>query len=334
MGAYECVASLPDGSFAAQAEIADDAIVLHGPEGRRTLPFVDLMDMRLLNYHLHLAMRGYEAEISQLGYQTEDFFEKLWKAYEAKSREALFIASPLVMESEGDYSYAEPGVERQSIAKLELHADCLCIVPHDVGARRVPLCFSEPPVRDGFAMTVRVDTGEWYRVARLGHDTDPFFSKLADARDAACAQWQAAHRRLEGDLRSRLGDAADEYRAFQSLPATVSCGLFAADDESFWFAAISEDRAAVELVTDEKAATYLYRFDTAPSVFESSVRHAMEAVKKNRRIIFLPDDELVGEPLYRMAIDRSAPVRFLRSCNAGRIIHTERWDEKLRGFFA
>ena len=60
----------------------------------------------------------------------------------------------------------------------------------------------------------------------------------------------------------------------------------------------------------------------------------MEAVKKNRRIIFLDQRDLPGEPLYRMAIERSSHIRFLRSCNVGRIIHSSSWAEKVRDFFA
>ena len=335
MGTYECRASLPQGEFQAQATITADAIVLQEESGQRvSLPFADLMDMRLLNYRLRLDMRDFEAQISHLGYQTEEFFEKTWQAYCDKSRESLFIAGALIMGSEGDYSYAEPQLQRNSIAKLELYSDCLCIVPHDVGARRVALCFAEPPVREGFALTVSLDTGEMYRIARLGGDTDPFFTKLVDARDKSVANWSAAQRALEDNLSTRLGQAAEAYEAFCSLDARVTCGLFSADDEAFWFMALADGRAAIELVTDEKTATYLYRFSVSQSEFEGAVRHAMEAVKKNRRIIFLAEEDLPGEPLYRMAIERSSHVRFLRSCNVGRIIHTSSWASKVSEFFA
>ena len=335
MSAYECRASLPQGEFQAQATIEADAIALQGESGQRvSLPFADLLDMRLLNYRLRLDMRDSEVQISHLGYQTEEFFEKLWQAYCAKSRESLFVAGAFIMESEGDYSYTEPQVQRSSIAKLELYSDCLCIVPHDAGARRVALCFAEPPVREGFALTIPLDTGEVYRIARLGSDTDPFFTKLVDARDESVASWREAQRALEDNLPVRLGEAAEAHKAFRSLNADVTCGLFSADEEAFWFMAVADGRAAIELVTDEKAATYLYRFSTSQSEFEGAVRHAMEAVKKNRRIIFLAEEDLPGEPLYRMAIERSSHVRFLRSCNVGRIIHTSSWATKLSEFFA
>jgi len=233
----------------------------------------------------------------------------------------------------GDYAYTEPGIERKSIAKLELYADCLCIIPHDAGARRVPLCFAEPTVREGFSLNVALDTGEQYRIARLGADTDPFFERLETNRAKTAAAWHAAHTALEQNLNARLGDAGERFCAFREK-AEAAYGLFSADDDAFWFAAIGTGRAAVELICDEQTATYLYRFDVAPSIFLSNLRHAMEAVKKNRRIIYLPEEDLANEPLFRMAIERSAHVRFLRSCNAGRIIHTANWSQKVADFFA
>ncbi len=126
----------------------------------------------------------------------------------------------------------------------------------------------------------------------------------------------------------------NQYRAFQDLNASVEIGLFSADDEAFWFAAVAKNRAAVELVCDEKTATYLYTFSSSPAQFTASLRHAMEAVKHHRRLIFLSDEELANEPLFRMAVDRSSHVRFLRNCNAGRIVHTANWGTRLTEFFA
>ena len=337
MARYGCTAELfPGKAFEAHAEIYRDGIELDGGACHETIPFVDLMDMRLINYHLHLSLREGETVLSKMGYQTEDFFEKLWQAYAAKSLDSLFVEGAPVIACEGDYAYKEPGAEKSSIAKLELHDDCLCIVPHDVGARRIPLCFAQAPIREGFALAVALDTGESYRIARLGSNTDPFFSRLASLRDRAVEEWQAAHRELERSLEARLesAGASAAYQTFGEMDAAVETGLLATDDDAFWLAAVAGDRAAVELVCEEQTATYLYRFSSGATQFIASLRHAMEAVKRHRRLIFLSDEELAGEPLFRMAVDRSAHVRFLRSCNAGRIVHTANWAIRLSEFFA
>lgn len=287
------------------------------------------MDMRLINYHLHLRLRDGEAHISQLGYQTEEFFEQVWLAYAAKSRDALFQDGSPAMSCEGDYAYRETDVEAHGIAKFEQFDDCVCLFPHDVGARRIPLCFAQSLKREGFSMTIVLDTAEAYRLARLGRDTDGFFDRVTLARERTMARWQRAHNELAQNLDARLGDAVNRYRAFESAGGTTIVGLFSPDNEDFWFAALRNGRAAVEMVTDEDTATYLYAYDTSDDEFERSLRHAMEAVGRNRRVIYLGDDELNAIPLYRMSVDRSSHVRFLRSCNVGRRIHTKAWESRL-----
>ena len=337
MAHYSCVVEFPTQNLPkgeSKAFIADDALELH--VGNRVLPFLyaRIVDLRLLNYHLHVKLKDGEVVLSQLGYQTEEFFEKLWQAYAAKSLESLFVEGAPLIACEGDYAYEEPGVEKSSIAKLDLREDSLCIVPHDIGARRVPLCFASEPVRDGFTLSLALDTGESYQLSRLGKTTDPFFDALVKGQNRSVTAWESAHKRLVANLDERLGEAYAQYKSFTNLGTDVVVGLFSSDDEAFWFAAVSADRAAVELVTEEQTATYLYRFAGGKERFILSLRHAMEAVKRHRRLIFVSDEDLAQEPLFVMAQDRSSHVRFLRSCNVGRIIHTSSWEAKLKEFFA
>lgn len=333
MSSFSCVVDIGSGPYQTQATIGRDDIAFSGRPPAR-LSFADLMDMRLINYRLRLQLREGDAVISQLGYQTEDFFEQVWLAYARKSRDALFVEGAPAMSSEGDYAYREPGVEAHGIAKLEVNEDCVCVYPHDVGARRIPLCFVQSLEREGFSMTVALDTGETYRFARLGRDTDGFFDRVTAARKRTIARWQRSMHELEQNLEVRLGDATDRYRAFEDAGDRATVGLFSPDDDGFWFAAIRKGRAAVELVTSEDTATYLYAYDTSDEEFELRLRHAMEAVGRNRRVIYLGDDELDAVPLYRMAVDRSSHVRFLRGCNAGRIIHTKAWGSRLADFLS
>lgn len=195
MGQYSCKVDMPREGLCgldAKACIEDDRIDLFVDKRRVSVPFCDLMDMRLLNYRLHLSLRDSEMAISYLGFQTEEFFDKLWAAYAAKSVESLFVEDGLLISCEGDYSYREPERETKSIAKIELHEDCLCIVPHDVGARRVPLCFALTPVRDGFSLRIDLDTGERYSLARLGANTEPLFGRLVGLRERAVSDWACA----------------------------------------------------------------------------------------------------------------------------------------------
>lgn len=332
MDTYRCTASAFGVRAEADVQITEDGILLQGWKNG-FLAFADILDIRLLNYHLFLQMRDQTAELSQLGYQTEDFFEKLWQAYNLKCRKALFVEESPAFDAEGDYAYSEPEAQARSIAKIQLFSDCLCLFPHDLGARRVPLCFSSAPVRTGFAIDLGLDTGECYRVGRLGHNTEPFYTDLTDAWQCTVLQWNRAHSALAENLAERLGPSKSAWDTFGESGAMPAFGLFSPQDPAFWFARAEKGRAAVELVAGEQAATYLYRFDMTPETFVLRLRHAMEAMNTHRRLIYLSEEELKAEPLLRMSAERSMHVRFLRGCSAGRVIHTSGWADRIREFF-
>lgn len=334
MGAYSCLAALGGSTYEASAVIGAESLELNLGTRTEQISFADILDWRLIRYHLFLETTDGTVELSQLGFKTEDFFNNLWLAYNQRSMASLFAEGNAALHSEGDYHYIEAETERKSIAKLELFPDCLCILPHDDGARRVPLCFVEDLQRLNFSLNIRLDTGEQYCIARLGRDTEPFFGKLTDLCGKTKAAWLQAHAELEQTLERRLGEQADRLAALRQTGQTIVSGLFSPQAEQFWYGAIGGGRAAIELCTGDQTAIYLYRYTVSDAEFLAGLRHAMEAVGTHRELIFLEESQLQQNPLYRMSVARSRHVRFLRSCSAGRIIHSGTWQTQLQNFFA
>ena len=54
----------------------------------------------------------------------------------------------------------------------------------------------------------------------------------------------------------------------------------------------------------------------------------------NREIINLTPEQLAEKPLYRMSVERSEAVRFLRERADGRLIHNTTHEQRLREFLA
>ena len=107
-------------------------------------------------------------------------------------------------------------------------------------------------------------------------------------------------------------------------------GLFRTKQtEHYWNAAFSENACALEFFTDEDTATYLYRFSEPKELFIEKLREATEAMGIHREIIYLPQEQLEQNPLYRMAVDRSEAVRFLRARSDGRLIHNANHKQRL-----
>jgi len=329
-GTYTC--RLTDGGLSAAATIAigRESLAMSTPQGRRSLDFADLQDFRLLDYHLVLATSHGELELSELGYDTESFFENLWNAYMQRSKEALFAEGTPLYTGEGDYTFTEQGAAQHGIAKIELLDDALILCPHDHLARRIPLCFAGEPVEENFGITLTLDTADTYRFSRIGRDTSAVFEKMSKARETVSRRWRLAHQELDSHLDERLGERLHNYRHIRDCGCTMISGLYRLDGDGFWFAGLGEGRAAVELVTPEQTATYLYAYADGDRAFEHSLRHAMESVGLHREVIFA---DLSDKPLYQMTVDRSYHLRFLRDHNVKRVIHNAAWDKNLADFF-
>lgn len=95
-----------------------------------------------------------------------------------------------------------------------------------------------------------------------------------------------------------------------------------------WFMAPSKSKsfAFVEfaLAEETSAATFVYKVNCDWEVFWRNSNRAMEAINFKREIIRLTDEELKNaeNDIYAMAVQRTASLRFLRSCFVGRVIHS------------
>ena len=329
-GTYGCRLASDRLCGEAICQIGAEALELRTDAGALRVDYADLRDFRLLDYRLLLDTAGGRVELSALGFQTEDFFGKLWEAYAARSGEALFVTGEPCYTGEGDFAYTEQGVEAHGIAKVALYLDALCLFPHDDRARRIPLCFAEAPEAADYQLSLRLDTGDCYRVGRLGRSFEAVAERAVAVQQKAAQRWRKAHQALAAQLEERLGAEAAGYHWMEAQPCRMITGLYTPDEEGFWYAGVGNGKAAVEWVTEEQTATYLYAFQTDGAVFERALRHALESSALHREVIYA---DLGGKPLYQMTVQRSYHLRFLRDHFTGRIIHNGSWQERVREFF-
>ena len=280
--------------------------------GSRFLDFADVKTLRPVNHRVQICtLSGEEIEISMLGFSFDGFWEELMTCFSDRSLEALFVEEKELMRTEGDYQTPlESGR-----AKIALYGDAVCILPQTMNAVRIPLCFAREIRLDGYRLTISLETGAEYTVARMGYDTKPF-AERAHAASALVKKERAA---AQAKLRAEA-------------PFTET-GLFRTHTpDRYWLAAFGKGVCAVELNTGDDAATYLYRFPETEQVFLRQLELAMEAMGPHREIIYWTDEQLGGKPLYRMAVQRCAAVTFLRDRAAGRLIHSANHAERLRSF--
>ena len=297
----------------AQISIDKEGLTLGGA----FVDFADIQNLRPINHRVFLDMSGgYTIEISMLGFSFDGFWDELTKFFGNRALEALFLEEPLSMDCEGEYEL--PAIDGQAPergrGRIMLYPDSVCILPQTSHAVRIPLCFTERFEQKGYFLYLSLLTGETYGIGRMGYDTLPFMD------------------RCENFLRKVKKDRVAKISALSANAPFTHYGVFRTyADEGHWLAAFGKCRCAVELVTDEQTATYLYQFQDAEA-FLFRLEMAMEAVGTHREIIFMDEEQFAEKPLYRMALHRSSAVRFLRSCSAGRIIHTASHAQKLAEF--
>ena len=275
--------------------------------------FVDfsaIKALRPVSHKVYIERSNTTEEIGMLGFSYDGFWEELLGAFGDRSLEALFTEENPIMKCEGEFSFSG----ESGRALIMLFSDSVCILPQTENARRIPLCFTENIDIDGYIMHLTLDTGEEYSVGKMGYDTKPFFERT-----------QSAAKKIRETRKEKLA-------ALTQKPPFEKILLLRTQSTDYLGTIVKNGRCAVELFTDEDTATYLYSFDESEDVFLKKLSHAMEAMGKKREIIFLPEEKITENPLYKMAVVRTPAVSFLRSRCTGRLVHSSRWEEKLLEF--
>lgn len=283
--------------------------------GSRFLDYADVKAFRPINHRVFAdTLDGESIEISMLGFAYDGFWEELISCFEKRSMEALFAEETPIMRC-SDAEYQIPGERGRGV--VILLPDAICILPPTCHAVRIPLCFTKDIRLDGYLLNIIMNSGVKYVVGRMGYDTVPFAERTQKARDSIIKKRKQALSRLS-----------------LQVPYTRS-GLFRTEHpEQYWLAAFGSNCCAVELFTNENTATYLYRFSESQECFLRNLEEALEAVGTNREIIYCTKEQIEARPLYRMGVERSSAVAFLRSKSAGRIIHNASHDANLSDFLA
>ncbi len=280
--------------------------------GSRFLDYADVKNLRPVNHRVYIdTLQGEEIEVSMLGFSFDGFWEELMTLYGDRSLESLFVEEEQLMLTEGDYQTPH----ESGRAKLALYGDAVCILPQTCGAVRIPLCFARELRLDGYRFHITLESGAAFTVGRMGYDTKPFAERAQQASD-----------------RVKKARALSLQKVPLQPPFTQK-GLFrTGKPEQYWLAAFGRGVCAVELTTGDDAATYLYRFSESEEAFLWQLEMAMEAMGPHREIIYWTEEQLREKPLYRMSVQRSEAVGFLRARSAGRLIHNAAHAQRLQEF--
>lgn len=188
--------------------ISADAILIETDSRALSLSYADIIELKLLDYAVAVATNSDSFTLSHLGYDTEPFYEKAFAAYNAKVLESLFVSGTPLLETKGNYAYSEQGVSRSGAAVIQLYERCLVILPANLDARRIPLCFTTNIEAADYRIIYTLDNGDSYSISKIGYDFEPL-ERLSMAQ-LLCLRKQASEqvRCIDSSLSAQQAEAA------------------------------------------------------------------------------------------------------------------------------
>ena len=172
------------------------------------VPYGEIAAFSLADNRVEIQTAACTVTASRMGQNAEWLYQKLYRAYNDAVLEALLVEGKHDFEAQGAYMAEENGKTRQGPAILRLYEDCLCLLPPDEHARRVPLCFLTGMEKSGYALTLTLSTGERYTLQKLGRELDNLERLLTAGLRSLRERTLVWHKELAPGLGSMQGAVA------------------------------------------------------------------------------------------------------------------------------
>lgn len=171
---YTAQASSPIVNGEVKLTIADKSFTATALFGIAEVPFAEINEILFADYTVTIKADSGSYVFSRMGEWAERFHDALCEKFDKAVLRAMFEKDKPKVTATGDYSYAE-GANRGTTPKapVSVFDDCITVLPRNLGARRIPMCFISSMEKSSYALTLKLDTGESYTLARLGYDTEP-----------------------------------------------------------------------------------------------------------------------------------------------------------------
>lgn len=180
LGIVEC----PMFSEQARLTLEKDGLLITAKFDQLPIPYGEIIAFSLADYRVEIQTRDGMVAISHMGQAAQWLYDKLYASYNNAVLSALLVESAYSFEAYGEYIAEENGMIRQGTAILRLYEDCVCILPPNEHARRVPLCFLTGMEKSGYTLTLTLSTGERYSLLKLGRELNNLQRMLTDGLQA------------------------------------------------------------------------------------------------------------------------------------------------------
>ncbi|MBQ9931585.1 MAG: hypothetical protein IJO79_04460, partial [Firmicutes bacterium] len=188
--------------------IFEDRLSATGKMDQLQIHYSEILSLEKQDFQVCIETEEGTLAISRMGQVLEWFFEKLWAAYNNAVSNALLAEGECLGAMKGLYAAKEGENAHEGKAVFRVYEDCLCILPPNRNARRIPFCFLTRAEKKDFSFLLILTTGEQYELSRLGSGLDQLDSlvtkQLRNLQEKT-AKW---HKELAPDLKGMQSAAA------------------------------------------------------------------------------------------------------------------------------
>jgi len=180
--------------------ITDKALVINSLFDTEEAPFAEINALSLADYAVKVKADAGVYVFSRLGNWCQPFYDLLCEAYNKAVLRSLFVKEEPIITVKGNYNYTEAATDIDGAAPIHVYDNSVVILPTDLGARRIPLCFTNDLQKGDFELTLKLDTGESYTLAKLGYETAPFADAVEKQIRALRERTIAAAKEIDASL--------------------------------------------------------------------------------------------------------------------------------------
>ena len=171
---YMAQAVSPSVNGKVKLTIGDNALAVVALFDAAEIIFAKINALELADYVVTVKTDDGDYAFSRMGSWCQQFYDALYNAYNKAVLRSLFIKDSPILTAKGDYRYIENDVTSSGAAPVQIYENSVAVLPPNLSARRIPLCFVNGMDVADFTLTLKLDTGESYTCAKLGYETAVF----------------------------------------------------------------------------------------------------------------------------------------------------------------
>ena len=173
---YDGTVQSPSLSGEVKLTVDTDGLLIDSLFDQAAVSYADMTKIACQDFTVKIGSLLGDMTVSRMGQQAEWFYRELLEAYHRKVLQTLLTGGKSDFETEAQYAFDGCGEK----ATIRVFKDCLCLLPPNTSARRLPFVFLKGLKKEANTLSLTLATEERFVFSMLGHDLDPLEKQITE----------------------------------------------------------------------------------------------------------------------------------------------------------